>query len=211
MPYLLRAIKNNIRWDKTQFPAWVPKEDLPSCITLDLQADNNALSLWEIPNDNVSQIVIGIVSKRKTYHGYFDYALLDKSYIDSITFQCLTVDGETPYSAINATYHRELSCLSINNLMYFAHLLSRNGRFLRMGWKEVRNLLLDAFINDKLDLKLVPDELKKLLVLDAIKNKKCNFNSFSRESIEELQKTVGYLLSNDKLESSEVPSALANH
>jgi hypothetical protein len=208
MAYLLRAIKNNIRWDKTQFPSWVPKEDLPSCITLDIQADNNAISLWEIPDDDASQIVIGIASKRKIYQAYFDYALLDKSYIDEITFQCLTVDGETPYSAINTIYHRELSSLSINKLVYFAHLLSRNGRFVRMRWKEVHNLLLGAFINDRLDLKLVPDELKRQLVLDAIKNKIGDFNSFLPESVVQLRSSVKQLLDQNKLKYEEVPAVL---
>jgi len=164
MPYFLRAISNNTKWDKTQFPTWLSTDDLPSCIVRDLRVDDNALSLWEIPDEetNLPQIITAIASTRKSLKSDFDYALLNTSYIDQINFTSSSEVGETPYSEINS-YHRNLSNLSINKLVYFAHLLCKFGIFRRMGWKEKKTLLLDAVKNKNLNLKIVPGELKQQL------------------------------------------------
>lgn len=54
MSYLLRAVHNRTNWDRPLFPEWVGTNDLPSCIVSDLQAEDNALSVWEILDDEAN-------------------------------------------------------------------------------------------------------------------------------------------------------------
>lgn len=166
MSYLLRAIYNNILWDKSQFPAWINEDDLPSCIVQDLKATGNALSLWEITDDktNLLQVITALASTRKTLKWDFDYALLESNYVDQVNFTCLPQEAKTPYIEINSR-HFNLSKLSLHKLVYFAHLLSKYGKFRRIPFKQLETLLLDAINNNKLNLKKVPKELKEDLGL----------------------------------------------
>lgn len=168
MPYLLRAIYNNILWDKSQFPTWVDKDDLPSCIVQDLKAVDNALSLWEITDDktNLLQVITALASTRKTLKWDFDYALLEINYVDQVNFTCLPQEAKTPYIGINS-HHCNLSDLSLHKLVYFAHLLSKYGEFGRIPFKQLKTLLLDAIKNNKLKLRKIPKGLKQDLGLSV--------------------------------------------
>lgn len=170
MPYFFRAIYNNTKWDKSQFPTWLAEGDLPACIVRDLRADDNALSLWGIPDgeDNLPQVIAALASTRKILKDDFDYALLNISHVDQVNFICLSENGTTPYVDINSC-HRSLANLSTQKLVYFAHLLSQFGIFHRTGWKELRSLLLDAVNGNKLNLSKIPKELKQQLGIDDAK------------------------------------------
>ena len=165
MPYFLRAIYNNIKWDKTQFPSWLKEGDLPSCIIKDLRADDNALSLWEILDDksNLLDIIAAFVSSsRDDIKSNFDYALLNAEYLDELTFPALKKPANTAYRNINH-YHRNVANLSLNSGVRFAYLLSIHGEFDRMGWKEVSVRLKEAHTRGQLDLtKMKPPLLKQL-------------------------------------------------
>jgi hypothetical protein len=165
MSYFLRAIYSNTKWEKTLFPSWLQDGDLPSCIIKDLNADDNALSVWEITDDeaNLPNVITAIASSiRRSVRNDFDYALLDTKYVDQINFNPSIRLGDTPYNDMNH-YHRNLSDLSINKVVYFAHLLFAHGKFNRMGWKKLQALIKDSINNNKLDLKLVKPELKQQL------------------------------------------------
>lgn len=167
MPYFLRAIYSNIKWEKTHFPPWVEEGDLPSCIIKDLNADDNALSVWEIPNDksNLDDVITAVASSiRRSVKNDFDYALLDVDHVDEINFKPSIKLGDTPFDEMNP-YHRNLSNLSINKVVYFAHLLRAHGKFERMGWKKLASLITDAHNNNKLDSNRVKPELKQQLGL----------------------------------------------
>lgn len=168
MPYFLRAIYSNTKWEKTHFPEWLEDGDLPSCIIKDLNADDNALSVWEIRDDesNLPNVIVALASStRKSVKNDFDYALLDVNYVDQINFKSSIKLGDTAYYEMNP-YHRNLSNLSLNKVVYFAHLLFSHGKFDRMGWKKIEALIQDAHKNKKLDLKRVKPELKQQLGLD---------------------------------------------
>ncbi len=162
MSYLLRAVHNLTNWDRSLFPQWVGNDDLPSCIISDLQADDNALSVWEILDGeaNLCQVITAIASQQAGSKAYFDYALLKSEFIDDVNFCLSKEEGETPYKDANP-YHRNLSNVSMNKAVYFAHLLCRNGDFRRASWKQVRKSILDAHENGKLDLSRVRKGLKK--------------------------------------------------
>jgi len=164
MPYFLRAIYSNINWERTQFPSWLKEGELPSCIIKDLRADNNALSLWEISDDksNLLDIVAAFVSLRKDIKYDFDYALLSANYLDELSFTHSKKPAKTAYRDMNH-YHRDVSNLSINNVVYFANLLSRHGEFERMGWKDIKARLKEAYTRGQLDLKKMKPELKQQL------------------------------------------------
>jgi len=165
MPYFLRAIYSNIKWDTTPFSSWLKEGELPSCIVRDLRADDNALSLWEISDDksNLLDIIAAFVSLRREGIKYdFDYALLSANHLDELCFTPLKKPAKTAYRDMNH-YHRDVPNLSINNVVYFAYLLSRNGKFDRMGWKEIEARLKEAYTRGQLDLKRMQPELKKQL------------------------------------------------
>lgn len=171
MSYLLRAIYNRTNWDRTQFPDWVAKDDLPSCIVSDLQADDNALSLWEIQDGelNLSEVIIAVASKQPGSRAYFDYALLKTDLVDDISLHLSRTDGDTPYLDANP-HHRNLSNLSMHKLVYFAHLLCRSGKFHRTPWKEVRKSIMDAHKDGKLDVSRMRKGLKLELGIDEPKS-----------------------------------------
>ena len=166
MPYFLRAIYNNILWDKTQFPSWLKEDELPSCIIRDLRADNNALSLWEIPDSdnesNLLDIIAAFISLRGDIKYDFDYALLSSDYLDDISFMPIKNPARTPYTIFNH-YHFDIPNLSLNQVVYFAYLLSRHGIFGRTGWKDILARLKEAHTRGQLDLRKMKPKLKKQL------------------------------------------------
>ena len=164
MPYFLRAIYSNIHWEKTRFPSWLQEGDLPSCIIMDLRADDNALSLWEISDDesNLLDIVAAFVSLRKDIKYDFDYALLSANHLDELSFTPSKKPAKTAYRDMNR-YHRNVSNLSLNNVVYFAHLLSRHGKFDRMAWKDIEARLKEAYTKGQLDLQRMEPTLRKQL------------------------------------------------
>ncbi len=166
MSYLLRAVHDRIYWDRDLFPKWVGPDDLPSCIVGDLQAEGNTLSVWEILDNeaNLSQVITAIASRHPGSRAYFDYALLKLDFINDVNFSLSKEDGKTPYGDANL-YHRNLSNVSLQKVVYFAHLLCKNGDFRRAPWKEVKKSILDAHTKGKLDLSRVRDGLKKELGL----------------------------------------------
>ena len=168
MPYFLRAIYSNISWERTLFPSWLKEDELPSCILRDLRADDNALSLWEISDDksNLLDIIAAFVSlpPRKAIKDDFDYALLSANHLDELSFTPSKKPANTAYVDMNH-YHRDISNLSMNQVVYFAYLLSRRAKFDRMGWKDIEARLKDAHTRGQLDLKKMPPELKQQLGL----------------------------------------------
>ncbi len=164
MLYFLRAIYNNIHWDTTHFPSWLKEGELPSCIVRDLRADDNALSLWEISDDksNLLDIIAAFVSIRDDIKYDFDYALLSTKLLDELSFTPSIKPAKTAYRDMNG-YHRDVPHLSINNVVYFAYLLRRHGKFDRMGWKEIEARLKEAYTRGQLDIKKMKPRLKKQL------------------------------------------------
>lgn len=164
MPYLLRAIYNNVKWDKTLFPSWLTQGDLPACIIKDLKADDNALSLWEITDNksNLLDIVAAFASLSLHRQDDFDYALIDTKHLDELTFPISEEPAKTAYRDMNHC-HRNLCNLSLNGVVRFAHLLSTYGEFDRIGWKRISAKLKQANARGQLDLaKMKPDLVKHL-------------------------------------------------
>lgn len=165
MPYYLRAIHSNLEWHNPDYSSWLQQNELPSCVVRDLRADNNALSLWEISDDqsNLLDIIAAFVSSSS--HGLkdnFDYALLSSNYLDDISFTPIKSSGNTPYTIFNH-YHCDIPNLSLNQVVYFAYLLSRHGIFERIGWKDIQNRLKEAHTKGQLDLNQIKSGLKKQL------------------------------------------------
>jgi hypothetical protein len=166
MPYYLRAIYSNLEWDNPDYSSWLQENELPSCIVRDLRADDNALSLWEISDDqsNLLDIIAAFVSSssRGLLKDNFDYALLSSNYLDDIRFMPIKKPARTPYTIFN-DYHRDIPNLSLNQVVHFAYLLSRHGVFERMGCKEIKNRLEEARAKDQLELTQMKPGLKKKL------------------------------------------------
>ena len=166
MPYFLREVYSNTKWDKTQFPRWLKDGELPSCIIRDLRADDNALSLWKINDDksNLPHVIAALASRRKSIKNDFDYALLDDNHLDKLNFKPMKKTGKTPYRDVNSD-HLDVPNLSINSVVYFAYLLSRYGKFDRMGWKDIEIQLKDAHKRRQLDLAEIDAKLKEQLCI----------------------------------------------
>jgi len=166
MPYFLREVYSNTKWDKTQFPSWLKEGELPSCIVRDLRADDNALSLWEIHDDksNLPHVIVALACRRKSVKNDFDYALLDENHLDKLIFKPTKKTAKTSYRDMNP-YHCDVPNLSINTVVYFAYLLSRHGKFDRMGWKDIETRLKDAYKRGQLDLAKMEPKLKQQLGL----------------------------------------------
>ena len=164
MPYYLRAIHSNLEWDNPDYSSWLQEDELPSCIVKDLRADDNALSLWEISDDqsNLLDIIAAFVSLSHGLKDDFDYALLSSNCLDDISFMPIKNPARTPYTIFNH-YHRDVPNLSLNQAVFFAYLLSRHGIFDRMGWKDIINRLKEAYTKGQLDLDQMKSGLKKQL------------------------------------------------
>jgi len=164
MSYFLRAIRSNIEWDNPDYRSWLLEDELPSCIIRDLRADDNALSLWEISDDqsNLLDIVAAFVSGGNGIKNDFDYALLSAKYLNEISVMPTKIPARTAYTNFNQ-YHCNVPNLSINQVVYFAYLLSRHGIFDRMGWKDIEKRLKEAHTRGQLDLTKMKRGLKKQL------------------------------------------------
>ena len=168
MPYFLRAIYKNIKWDNPDYRSWLQENELPSCIVRDLRADDNALSLWEISDNqsNLLDIIAAFVSRSNGIKDDFDYALLSAHYLDEINFMPSRKPAETAYTNFNH-YHYDVPNLSINQVVCFAYLLSRHGIFDRMGWKDIEKRLKEAHARGQLELTKIKKGLKRQLRIEA--------------------------------------------
>ena len=164
MPYFLRAIYSNIEWDNPDYRYWLQENELPSCIVRDLRADDNALSLWEISDDqsNLLDIIAAFVSTSRGIKYDFDYALLSAHYLSEINFMPSRKPARTAYTNFNHC-HRDVPNLSVNQVVYFAYLLRRHGIFDRMGWKDIEKRLKEAHSKEQLDLTKMERGLKQQL------------------------------------------------
>jgi len=164
MPYFLREVYSNTKWDPNEFPSWLKDGELPSCLIRDLRANDNALSLWKIDDDksNLPHVIAALVSGRKSSKTNFDYALLDENHLDELVFKPIMKVSTTAYCDMNS-YHCDVPNLSINTVVYFAHLLNRHGKFDRMGWKDIQDQLKDAYKKGQLNLAKMETNLKQQL------------------------------------------------
>ena len=99
MPYYLRAIHSMLEWHNPDYASWLRQNELPSCIVRDLRADDNALSLWEIADDqsNLLDIIAAFVSSssyglKDNFDSFFNHGNPDWNWIEKYLQQC---DGKT--------------------------------------------------------------------------------------------------------------------
>jgi hypothetical protein len=163
MSYYLRAINDMILWDPAAHPFLKKKGELPCCITRDLHADDNALSLWEVPDDksNIQYILAAIASQAKAnlQKKNRDYALIDKEVLESLFFTPNNKPANTAFVDYNK-YHFDIAELTLDQVVQFAHILSEHGDFNTVIWKDIKIAFTDANKNNKLKLDLLTKPIK---------------------------------------------------
>lgn len=154
MSYFLRALYNNVFWEPDAFP-FLNQGELPSCITADLRADDNALSLWEIPDDksNIPHVMAAIASRSRTSieKKNYDYAIIEKDILESEFIKPRNSSSNTPYIDMNH-YHFHIPELTLDDIVSFAKILAKYGDFDTVGWKGIISALEEARDNSRLDV-----------------------------------------------------------
>jgi hypothetical protein len=148
MALLLRNVTN----PKWEAPSWMAAGDVPADALTDLRADHNALSVWSVtPDDltNLSMVLAALASNRQRLDK-LDYALIDEAVLPAIPVKCVKSDGVTPHSAANGTLHRDLIELTAQKVVRIAIEMMPLKR-VRVSEKQVKGLLLEALQTGVLD------------------------------------------------------------
>lgn len=117
MAQLLRSIDFG-KWENFEFP-WLEEGDLPADPFGDFQTSANALSVWEVSEDEslIGRVAAATTVKRRSAHGRsvrrFDYILFDSDIVSDLNIDQRKTKGQTGYdSELDSGNHFDLIELS---------------------------------------------------------------------------------------------------
>lgn len=138
MPKILRKIKRS-RWYGADEVDWLAEGEVQAEALVDLETQSNTLSVWIVDDDdsNLDRVVAALAAKcgSKTI---VDYVTIDQKRIDDIGLLMQQTSGDSPDSAANSMWHRDLQHLTVNGVAALAAELSANGQRNRMTWLKVK-------------------------------------------------------------------------
>jgi hypothetical protein len=133
-PLLLRKIEKN-RWMKMPY---VPAGDVPADALRDLQTGSNNLSVWHVEEDssNLERIVLAIAATRDAVTN-LDYALFGYEVLAETNIKIKSSVGNSPDEIANATWHRDLTELSVSQIANLAKAIDLKGERNRVSERKV--------------------------------------------------------------------------
>lgn len=168
MPLLVRKISRPKWGPGDEFPAElrvVPADALTSC----LRTFSNALSVWEVANDDEVENVVLAIASQFDKPAALDVAWFDGDVLDAKEFRVKRSAGVTPLESMVGA-HRDVEDLDYDKLGEFAEVIIeclREVRWRRYREAKVRELLVRAVEVGRLKQSALSDRLVKRLGLGA--------------------------------------------
>jgi hypothetical protein len=158
--FFLRS-ERQARWLVHPDIPWLNPGELQADVLLDLQIQDNSLSIWEISDQIEKRRVITALAANRKYFSPLDYVIFEDSTFAALGLIFEQKSGITPDALVN-TAHYDITHLTIGKLNLFANLLSNSSRD-RFPEKEVEAAVREAYRDGILiENSLEPSMLEKL-------------------------------------------------
>src|SRR5687768_8214903 len=107
----MRVVRRN-RWYPEGLQAWLRKGEPPADSLLDLQTEDNQLSVWLIDDgrSDVERIAVAIAATRQSLSP-FDYRLVRLHAVTRLRLRLAQTPGNSADQEANHLWHRDLSRL----------------------------------------------------------------------------------------------------
>lgn len=150
MAFFLRGIRR-ARWFRHPAIPWLPPGQLQADALLDLKTEGNSLSVYRIEDNrsNLERVVAALAASRDDPVN-FDYALLEEAAVQELNILIETPPGDTPDEAVNRAWHRDLSQLTVDQLVELAKAIVAGVRD-RVPQKRIMELLQRSLRDGLLD------------------------------------------------------------
>lgn len=161
MALLLRRLRNKRHLEDSV----APEGDVQADVLKSFATTNNALSLWEVDDDcgNLYQIVAAVGATRD-HLDRFDYALIDRQYIDGGSFHLVPRSGNSPDSQANE-WHETLLDLTGRSVLDLAFLTTSHARFGRFNKSQVEASIRESVASGSLQPGAMNEKLRDALGL----------------------------------------------
>ncbi|PJF39618.1 MAG: hypothetical protein CUN54_08230, partial [Phototrophicales bacterium] len=132
--------------------------ELPADVFLDLQTDNNKLSVWHLENENSEHFerLIAALAANQDYPSYIDYALIEAQMLKQIDIRYEQTPGDTADDEVNTWHYDlvELTAAKLFQLVNAIHASNSNRDDVRVAPRDVKKWLIKHSGN------LDPDRIK---------------------------------------------------
>jgi hypothetical protein len=149
VPLILRSIRK-ARWYNEDLP-WLAPDEPQADVLADLNTSQNTLSVWLIEDDrsNLERVITALAANRNRPSN-FDYAIIDRQFLDGIGVKFDHEPGQTPDRDVNR-WHLDMIELSASGLLMFARTLYAHAQKERILEKRIRHLITEAVNSGHLD------------------------------------------------------------
>lgn len=126
-----------------------PDDPLPADPLSDLNTRENALSVWQVPDDrsNLEDIVTAIAARK--YIREMDVALIEESLISDLGIEILQSEGKTPLTEVRPS-HRNLAELEAQDLVRIADVMRKALVIEQFSVDQVENLIAGTIQSGRL-------------------------------------------------------------
>lgn len=157
MPAFLRALQRG---------RWRPAADvfgLRADALLDLRTRRDTLSVWLVADSesNLPDIVAALAAQRQHLQE-LDFVLLPEPAVQDLGIQAVATPGDTAVASAR-DLHRDLTGLTVGNIVDLARLIHLSGQPRRASKLEVRTILAGAITSGALSLDGLPPSLRASL------------------------------------------------
>ena len=154
MAKLLRKVQYKPNWDpKGEFSKYLPPGHAPADALLDLRTRGNALSVWQIDDQesNLERVLAAMVSTGEHLQTT-SYLIVDMQHITQLRFSLIKSTGDTHDAEANDKWHFDLTKLSASDLATLANTMLSQGKTDRRNPKALaamlRNSVQQKFVDD---------------------------------------------------------------
>lgn len=163
MPYFLRKIRKG-RWLMPDVGfRWLEENDIPADPLADLTTKENQLSVWHVEDDrsNLDNILVGLAVPRD-HLDHIDYDLIADGCIQKLGIRATKVADNTLGPEVRE-WHYHLQELSAGKVTLLAKEMLPSTHRERVHWKRLRDLLLRAIEEGRVQLEDLKPEVAKRL------------------------------------------------
>ena len=164
---MLRTIEFG-KWENWEYP-WLEDGDLPADPFWDFKTRHNALSVWEVGEDEslIGRVAAATTVKRRSANKQsvrkFEYILFDSDVLSDLQIDQIKERGDTFDSGLDTSSHFNLVHLSGRRLHKLIDRIRTLGEAKRIQRKDVLRHIRTSFENGHiLEEALPPDALNKL-------------------------------------------------
>lgn len=161
MAFLLRKVDRKRRFDRLP---WLPEAEIQADSLREFATRNNSLSLWEIESDcsNLSRIIAALGARRDSLDK-FDYALIDRRYVDDLAVQLVPRPGVSSDPEANERWHQEMVELSGRKIFGLATLMTTHAKVCRITRRSIEDQIRDFLDRGFIDPDAVSDGIRAAL------------------------------------------------